>query len=70
MQKIDGGMFDIEILYIARELGYRMIEVPVEWYDCPGSTINVMKCVIFDPFDVAKIKINGWLGKYKKRNQL
>ena len=39
-QTIDGFGFDFEILYIARKLGYRVDEVPIQWYHQPGSTVR------------------------------
>jgi dolichyl-phosphate beta-glucosyltransferase len=38
--KIDGFGFDVEVLYIARQLGYSIKEIPVEWYNDPRSTLN------------------------------
>jgi dolichyl-phosphate beta-glucosyltransferase len=32
-QTIDGYMFDVEILFIARQRGYRIAQVPVRWRD-------------------------------------
>jgi dolichyl-phosphate beta-glucosyltransferase len=36
---LDGFAFDVEILGIARQLGYRMEEVPVTWADAGGSRV-------------------------------
>jgi dolichyl-phosphate beta-glucosyltransferase len=38
--KIDGFGFDVEILYLALKAGYRIKEVPVEWYNDKRSTVN------------------------------
>lgn len=38
--KIDGFGFDVEVLYIARRLGFSIKEIPVEWYNDPRSTLN------------------------------
>jgi len=32
--------FDVEVLLTARHLGLRVVEVPIEWHDRPGSRIN------------------------------
>lgn len=37
--KLDGFAFDVEILNIAGQLGYRMEEVPVTWADAGGSRV-------------------------------
>ena len=33
----------MEILGIARQLGYKVVEVPVPWYYQPQSKVNVVK---------------------------
>lgn len=43
LQTLDGWSFDVEVLAIARELGYAITEVPVDWYYQKGSRINVLK---------------------------
>jgi len=37
--EVDGFAFDVEILNIAAQLGYRMEEVPVTWADAGGSRV-------------------------------
>lgn len=39
-QKLDGFAFDVEILFLARKLGYRILELPVTWTDAEGSRIR------------------------------
>jgi dolichyl-phosphate beta-glucosyltransferase len=41
-QQIDGYMFDVEILYLARRLGYRIEEVPIVWRDDADSRLNLL----------------------------
>jgi dolichyl-phosphate beta-glucosyltransferase len=41
-QRIDRFMFDVETLAIARNLGYRYVEMPVQWGDVPGSKVRVI----------------------------
>ena len=38
--KVDGFSFDVEALYIARKLGYSIVEFPVEWHNDARSTLN------------------------------
>lgn len=40
-QKLDRFAFDIEILWLARNLGFNVVEVNVEWHAVPGSKVNV-----------------------------
>lgn len=59
--------FDMELLVIAKQLGYQIKEVPVNWYDVPGSKVARP---IRDSFrtlrDLATIRWNLWRGRYRK----
>jgi dolichyl-phosphate beta-glucosyltransferase len=39
--QIDGFAFDVEVLALARHLGLRIAELPVEWSDVEGSTLTL-----------------------------
>jgi len=39
-QKMDRFAFDVEILYLAKRLGYKTAEVPIVWTDSPRSRVN------------------------------
>jgi len=41
-QFIDGYMFDVEILYLARRAGYRIGQVPVRWRDDGDSRLALL----------------------------
>ena len=62
-QRLDGFGFDVEVLYIARRLGYRTLEVPVEWNDVAGTKVSAWRglSAFFDPW---KVRWNGVTGKY------
>jgi len=68
-QKIDGWAFDVEILYIALQRGYRVVEVPIHWYYGEGSRVGPL-----DPprmvLEVLRIRRNGRAGLYDRPNQL
>jgi len=40
---IDGFGFDVELLFLARQRGYRVAEVAVNWADQPGSKVRVLR---------------------------
>ncbi len=40
-QKLRGWIFDAEVLYVARMLGYRIVSVPVTWHHVTGSRLRV-----------------------------
>ena len=41
-QKIERFAFDIEVLSLAQRLGYKVVELPVEWTAIPGSKVNLV----------------------------
>lgn len=41
-QQIDGFGFDVELLYLARKLGYRVAEVPVRWSHVEGTKVRML----------------------------
>jgi hypothetical protein len=41
-QVIDGYMFDVEILCLAAEAGYRLVQVPVRWRDDRDSRLHLV----------------------------
>ncbi len=42
-QKFPRFSFDLEVLFKARKLGYKIIEVPVNWHHVTGSKVNVIR---------------------------
>lgn len=60
-QKIDGYMFDIEILYLAECLGYRIKEVPIRWMDDGDSRLQLVSGNWRNFCDLVRIRfgING-----------
>jgi dolichyl-phosphate beta-glucosyltransferase len=56
LQQIDGYMFDVEILYLARQLGYPIAEVPVRWRDDGDSRLQLVTGNIRNLRDVASIR--------------
>ena len=40
-QQLSGWIFDAEVLYIARSLGYTIVSVPVSWRHVEGSRLRV-----------------------------
>ncbi|MGA9523645.1 MAG: dolichyl-phosphate beta-glucosyltransferase [Myxococcaceae bacterium] len=41
--RIDRFAFDVEAIYLARKLGYRVTEVPVHWENSPASTVDPLR---------------------------
>lgn len=63
-QTVDGFSFDLEILYLAQRFGMHTAEVPVRWYDAPGSKVDARKEVIRFLKSIALIRFNGLRGVY------
>jgi dolichyl-phosphate beta-glucosyltransferase len=64
---IDRWAMDVEILTIARILGYRVAEVPIAWHDARGSTLRAGRAAFFTFEEVLMIWLNTRMGKYKKK---
>lgn len=56
-QSIDGYMFDVEILYLARKLGYNIGQVPVRWRDDGDSRLMLLSGNIRNVIDIFKIRL-------------
>ena len=63
-QSIDGWAFDVELLFIAQRRGYRIVEVPINWYYRSNSRISPIHDAINMVREVVRIRMNGWRGRY------
>ncbi|MBC7264581.1 MAG: glycosyltransferase family 2 protein [Chloroflexi bacterium] len=66
VQRLDGWGFDVEVLYIARKRGYRVVEVPIHWYYMPGSRVRPLQDAIAMLRDLAQVRINDRRGLYHR----
>lgn len=57
--------FDVELLYIAQKMGYKIKEVPVNWLYVETRRVNPIKDSIAGIMDLVKIKIKDLKGEYK-----
>ena len=66
-QKLEGFGFDVEILFIARRLGYRVEEVAVRWYNAEGTKGSLLKglAAFGDPL---RVRWNDLRGRYRQRS--
>jgi len=58
--------FDIELLYIANLMGYKIKEVPVQWLYVETRRVNPIKDSVQGVMDLVTIKQNALAGKYLK----
>jgi hypothetical protein len=63
-QTITGWTFDVELLYIARLRGYRIVEVPVPWYFDSQSKVRVIDDSVKMALDLLTIRRNARAGRY------
>jgi dolichyl-phosphate beta-glucosyltransferase len=55
-QKIDGYMFDVEILALARARGYAIKEVPIRWRDDHDSRLELVRGNLRNVRDILRIR--------------
>jgi len=67
-QTLMGWSFDVEILFIARQLGYKIIELPIHWYYNPHSKIKVVRDSFTMGVDLITIRLNAIRGFYTHPN--
>jgi dolichyl-phosphate beta-glucosyltransferase len=53
--RLDRFAFDVEALFIARRLGYRIVEAPIRWSHKEGSKVNMLRDGIKMLADLARI---------------
>lgn len=63
-QTLPGWSFDVEILFIARRWGYRIVELPVPWYFNADSKVSVLRDSFQMAVDLLKIRLNAIQGRY------
>jgi hypothetical protein len=64
MQTIDGWTFDVEVLFAARRMGYKIVEVAVPWYYNADSKVRVLKDSYHMFADLINIRLNARRGMY------
>lgn len=63
-QQLEGFGFDVEDLFIAKQLGFKVVEVPVRWNNVEGTKVSVLNGL--DSFlDLLRIRRYQMTGKYR-----
>jgi dolichyl-phosphate beta-glucosyltransferase len=65
-QTMDGWGFDVEILFIAQKRGYRIVEVPINWYYMTNSRVSPVGDSIRMFREILQVRMNDWRGLYDK----
>jgi hypothetical protein len=58
--------FDIELLYVARKRGYRIVEVPIPWYFSAESKVRLFHDTLQMVLDIMAIRLNNRRGLYRR----
>lgn len=60
-QRIESFGFDVEILFIARKHGFRILEVPVRWDNVEGTKVSLWNGIqaFLDPLQVRRNDLRG-----------
>lgn len=56
LQTITGWTFDVEILAIAKQLGYKIVEVPIPWYYQAQSKVRVFRDLLRTARELLKVR--------------
>ena len=59
------GAFDVELLFLAKKLGYKIKEVPIKWKHNESDRVSPVKDSLRMLRDIITIRIMDLLGKYK-----
>lgn len=57
-QKIDGYMYDVEILYLAEQAGYRLKQIGIRWKDDGDSRLMLVRGNIRNGLDLFRIRLS------------
>lgn len=63
-QTIDGWAFDVELLFISLQRGYRIVEVPIHWHYRKNSRISPLRDAVDMVREVLRIRLNSLQGRY------
>jgi dolichyl-phosphate beta-glucosyltransferase len=58
-QTLDGFSFDVEILYLAMQSGFRVKEVPIRWFNSPATKVSPLRDSAKMFVDLLKLRFRG-----------
>ncbi len=64
-QRLEGFGFDVEVLYLAKKLGFSVAEVPVRWNHSPGTKVRMLTHGLGMLADLGRIRWWDWSGSYE-----
>jgi glycosyltransferase involved in cell wall biosynthesis len=67
VQRLDGWTFDVEILFLAHQRGYRVLEIPIPHTFLPGSQVRLLRDSLTMFADLVRVRLNWRRGLYAPR---
>jgi dolichyl-phosphate beta-glucosyltransferase len=67
VQRMNGVGFDVELLFVAQRRGYRIKEVPINWYYDPESKMKLVDDSLRMVGEMLEMRRNWRAGLYKKQ---
>lgn len=67
VSRVNGIGFDVEVLYIAQKRGYRLVEVPINWYFDPDSRMELVRDSLAIIREMFEVRRNWKAGLYARR---
>lgn len=64
-QQLERFGFDAEVLFIAKSLGFRVVEVPVRWSHSEGTKVSMLSDSLNMFLDLVRIRWNAVRKRYK-----
>jgi len=64
-QRLERFGFDVEVLFIARLLGHKTIEVPVRWSHSEGTKVRMLRDSLAMFTDLVRVRWNQVRGRYR-----
>ncbi len=64
VQRLENWSFDVELLFIARLRGYRIVELPIPWYYSSETKVSPFKDALQMILDIRTIRRNARCGRY------
>ncbi len=61
---LEGMSFDVEMLFIARRLGYKIVELPIPWHFNADSRVRLVQDSLRMGLDLLAIRRNARQGLY------
>ena len=55
-QQLDGFAFDVEVLFLAEQLGFKAVDLPVRWINSPESKVRIVRDSLRMLVDILRLR--------------